>query len=90
MKLHEWVSLERGRQTLLARKVDAQPQLVWQWADGRRQVPPERRPSIEAATNGEVRCEDMGADVVWHRVADPNWPWHQEGRPTMDVTQKGA
>jgi DNA-binding transcriptional regulator YdaS (Cro superfamily) len=76
----------RGAQTRLALAIDAQPQLVWAWAqpDGRRQVPADRCPSIERASAGAVTCEEMRPDVRWHRVPDADWP-HPQGRPLIDV-----
>jgi DNA-binding transcriptional regulator YdaS (Cro superfamily) len=86
MDLHTYLA-ERGSQTRLATAIDAQPQLVWQWAqrDGRRQVPVERCPSIERATEGAVTCEELRRDVTWARIPDAAWPWHKEGRPLLDV-----
>lgn len=65
MKLSEWVDQERGRQSALARAIEVDSQLVWQWARGVRQVPAERCPDIERATAGAVRCEDLRPDVSW-------------------------
>jgi DNA-binding transcriptional regulator YdaS (Cro superfamily) len=83
---------ERGSQTRLATAIDAQPQLVWQWAqpDGRRQVPAERCPSIERATDGAVTCEELRPDLRWQRMADAGWPWHPNGRPLLDVAAEAA
>lgn len=38
-------------------------QAVCNWAA--KQVPAKHCPDIEAATNGEVRCEDLRPDVNW-------------------------
>jgi DNA-binding transcriptional regulator YdaS (Cro superfamily) len=65
MKLAEWVDQERGRQSSLARAVGVDSQLVWQWARGVRQVPADRCPAIERATEGAVRCEELRPDVEW-------------------------
>jgi DNA-binding transcriptional regulator YdaS (Cro superfamily) len=83
---------ERGSQTRLAEAIEAQPQLVWQWAqpDGRRRVPVERCPAIERATAGAVTCEELRPDACWHRVADPAWPWHPQGRPLIDVARRAT
>jgi DNA-binding transcriptional regulator YdaS (Cro superfamily) len=80
----------RGSQTRLAAAIDAQPQLVWQWAqaDGRRQVPAERCADIERATNGAVPCESLRPDLQWHRAADAAWPWHPKGRPLLEVVKQ--
>jgi DNA-binding transcriptional regulator YdaS (Cro superfamily) len=88
MDLKTYVS-ERGRQTWLAQQIEAQPQLVWQWANGVKPVPADRCPGIERATEGSVTCEEMRGDVRWARVPDPLWP-HQEGRPTIDVAAPPA
>jgi DNA-binding transcriptional regulator YdaS (Cro superfamily) len=78
---------ERGSQSRLATEIGAQPQLVWQWAQGdRRQVPADRCPAIERATKGAVTCEELRADVRWHRVPDAEWP-NPAGRPLIDATE---
>lgn len=41
------------------------PQVISHWTSGKRQVPAERCPQIEAATGGLVRCEDLRPDVQW-------------------------
>jgi len=57
---------------------------VYQWMAGTRQVPADRCPAIERATDGRVTVEQLRPDVVWCRVSDPDWP-HPDGRPTIDV-----
>jgi DNA-binding transcriptional regulator YdaS (Cro superfamily) len=69
MRLAEYVDSSRGRQTEIAKAVCAQPQLVWQWARGVKQVPIARCMAIEMATNGEVRRWDLRPDD-WHLI----WP----------------
>ena len=91
MDLKAWIDLERGRQTKLAAEIGAQPQLVWQWAHGKRPIPADRRPDIERGTGGEVTCEEMTSDeVVWSRISDDHWKWHPLGRPVRDVTREAA
>lgn len=90
MDLKTYVDLERGRQSLLASQIDAQPQLVWQWVSGTRPVPADRRPDIERATSGTVSCEELGDDTRWARIPDKSWPWHPKGRPVIDVTRAAA
>lgn len=68
MKLSEYLS-SHGSQTLLARKIKAQPQLVWQWSTGVRPVPIERCLTIEAATNGVVSRIDLRPND-WREI----WP----------------
>ena len=46
---------------------------VYQWTKTR--VPAERCPSIEAATGGLVRCEELRPDVQWQVLRNtPNTP----------------
>ena len=84
MDLKQYVA-ERGRQTALAAQIKAQPQLVWQWANGVKAVPSERCGDIELASEGAVTCEELRPDVHWHRVVDGAWP-HPMGRPLIDIT----
>jgi DNA-binding transcriptional regulator YdaS (Cro superfamily) len=39
------------------------PQAISQWKSS--MVPAERCPSIERATSGQVRCEDLRPDIDW-------------------------
>ncbi len=48
----------------------------------------ERCPQIEQATEGAVTCEELTAAVAWDRKPDPDWPWHPQGRPLIDVTRQ--
>jgi len=68
MKLIDYVS-KHGSKTDLARAIGAQPQLVWQWATGVRQVPLERCVSIELATAGAVSRIDLRPND-WQKI----WP----------------
>jgi len=54
-----------GGQAALARALDVKPPTVNQWVKGERRVPAEQCPSIERATSGKVRCEDLRPDVAW-------------------------
>lgn len=58
MKLSAYLSLH-GSKTKLARAINAQPQLVWQWATGVRPVPVRRCLPIELATGGDVTRKDL-------------------------------
>ena len=49
----------------LAKKIAIPQSLISQWRLGVRQVPAERCPEIERATDGAVRCEDLRPDVDW-------------------------
>lgn len=55
----------RGGGMQLARAVGVSQVLISLWKTGARQVPAEHCPSIEKATGGAVRCEDLRPDVDW-------------------------
>ncbi len=55
----------RGSGLQLSRAVGVSSVIVSQWKTGAREVPAERCPVIERATNGAVRCEDLRPDVDW-------------------------
>jgi DNA-binding transcriptional regulator YdaS (Cro superfamily) len=64
MKLDTY--LERhGAGAELARYLKVNHVMVSQWRYGIKQVPAERCPDIEAATQGEVTCEELRSDVSW-------------------------
>lgn len=69
MKLSEYFAIERGAQARLAKMLDVPAPLLSAWAsenpEKRRQVPAERCPLIERATNRAVLCEDLRPDVAW-------------------------
>lgn len=76
-----------GGQTELARKVGSRQQQVWNWISGR-PVPDSRCPHVERSTG--VPCEELRPDLPWVRIPDPDWPWHPQGRPCIDVTRVAA
>ena len=55
----------RGSAISLAKAVGAFSSDMSSWTQGKRPVPAERCPQIEAATGGLVRCEDLRPDVQW-------------------------
>lgn len=59
------IYLEEKSAVSLAAAIGVNPVLISQWRTGARKVPAERCPSIERATNGIVRCEDLRPDVDW-------------------------
>ncbi|ETD72956.1 Cro/Cl family transcriptional regulator [Pelistega indica] len=65
MTLLEFVKQKRGKIKEIAQAINIKPIAISRWALGRRQVPAERCPDIEKATNGLVRCEDLRPDVDW-------------------------
>ena len=54
-----------GGPSRLARVLGVTVQAVCFWRDGSRRLPAEHCPSIERATGGIVRCEDLRPDVDW-------------------------
>jgi DNA-binding transcriptional regulator YdaS (Cro superfamily) len=64
MDLQTYLSKKKAG-SLLARALGVAPVLVSQWKTGVRPVPAERCPSIEKATSGLVRCEELRPDVDW-------------------------
>ena len=44
----------------------------------------------QRATAGKYPCEQLRHDVRWHRVPDPAWPWHPQGRPLIDVARQAG
>ncbi len=72
-----------------ARRLEINADQVRQWRhqqDGRRPSPTNCA-VIERATEGQVTCEELHDGVVWLRIPDAAWPWHKEGRPTVDITK---
>lgn len=55
----------RGAAARFAAQIGVPAPLVSLWRTGARPVPAERCPSIERATGGAVRCEDLRPDVDW-------------------------
>nr|WP_288090810.1 helix-turn-helix domain-containing protein [Thauera sp.] len=54
-----------GGAAKLASMLGVTTQAVCFWRDGARRIPAEHCPSIERATAGAVRCEDLRPDVDW-------------------------
>ena len=65
MELKTYIEQERGQASRLARAIGINSVLISQWASGVRQVPAERCPAIERATNCAVTCEELRPDVDW-------------------------
>jgi DNA-binding transcriptional regulator YdaS (Cro superfamily) len=84
--------LPRGTMGEFAEKARVLRVLLSQWTadENPRQVPVDRCPDIERASDGVVTCEEMRPDVRWHRVADVDWVWHPEGRPLLEVARVAA
>ena len=81
MKLSAYLSLH-GSKAKLGRAINAQPQLVWQWATGVRPVPVRRCLAIELETGGAVTRIDLRPDD-WQEY----WP---ELAPALANTDQAA
>lgn len=87
--LRAWIGAERGAVARTAQNLGVPQPLLSQWLTGARDVPCDRCPAIERATEGRVTVEQLRPDVRWARIADPTWP-HPGGRPTIDVAGPAA
>lgn len=56
-----------GGQTKLAAALGVRVQVVHNWTR-RGNVPPGHAPGIEAATQGQVKAEDLCPSVPWHVI----------------------
>ncbi len=79
-----------GEAARIARECAVTPVVVSKWAGGVKPVPARRCMQLERITLGFVRCEDQRRDLPWHRVPDPEWPWHEAGRPWCDEPARPA
>ena len=84
MTLADYLNAVRGAQSTLCSAIGAHSPDMSRWAAGLRPTPPDRCPSIERATGGQVTAEELRPDVRWARIPDPDWP-HPAGRPCIDV-----
>lgn len=82
----------RGDNKELALAVGVSQVNVSLWKTGARQVPAERCPAIERATNGAVRCEELRPDVDWGflRATDCDIRKVGAGNAAAAVEQKAA
>lgn len=64
MNLPTWLAMHRGRQAALAAHLNIKPPQVAAWVVGKKQVPLDHCPAIQAFTGGEVTCEDLRPDKV--------------------------
>lgn len=63
MKLSDWLAAKRGRQAALAAHLRIRQPQVAAWISGKRPVPAEHCPFIQAFTGGEVTCEELRPDL---------------------------
>jgi DNA-binding transcriptional regulator YdaS (Cro superfamily) len=62
-----------GSQSALARAIGVSPQAISMWLN-KGEVPAEYAPSIEDATRGVVRCEELNSRVRWSVLRPPVQP----------------
>lgn len=86
MNLRNYLETSGTSQSELSRLIGAHAPDMSRWCDGIRQVPQERCPAIEKATDGVVTCEELRPDLAWSRVRDKSWP-HKLGRPVLDFAK---
>lgn len=55
---------ENGMANTLSKVIEVSPVMISLWKTGARQVPAERCPDIERATNGKVTCEELRPDLA--------------------------
>jgi len=66
--------LEKHGNHALARTLGVSSVVVSLWRTASRQVPAERCPAIEDATDGAVRCEDLRPDINWAVLRNSDCP----------------
>jgi DNA-binding transcriptional regulator YdaS (Cro superfamily) len=66
MRLSDYIK-KHGR-TALAKAIGSSPAYISQLAHGYRRINAEVAMKIEAATNGEVKCEESCPDAPWHVI----------------------
>jgi len=86
MDLQTYLRQSRGAIRKLALAIGVTPPFLSQCAVGARKTPGDRCTAIEQATAGAVTCEELRKDMAWVRITDPDWPWHPNGRPLLDLT----
>jgi DNA-binding transcriptional regulator YdaS (Cro superfamily) len=64
MELKNYLLEKRGQASQMSRLLGFSPTTISEWANGRKQVPAERCPDIERATNGQVTCEELRPDLA--------------------------
>lgn len=69
-----------GGPAKLAAAVGVTVQAVCFWRDEERRLPADHCPTIERATNGAVRCEDLRPDVDWAYLRNTS-----KSTPTQDA-----
>jgi len=90
MDLNSYLATRSNKEVALA--VGVSQVIISQWKTGARQVPAERCPAIERATNGAVRCEDLRPDVDWAylRATDCALPKVGASDTAPDTTREAA
>jgi DNA-binding transcriptional regulator YdaS (Cro superfamily) len=64
MTLNTWLAQQRGRQAALAAHLHIKPPQVAAWVVGKKQIPLDHCPLIQAFTDDQVTCEELRPDKV--------------------------
>lgn len=64
MELKDWLALERGRATQLARHLTVPASFISKMASAEKPVPLDHCPFIQEFTKGEVTCEELRPDAA--------------------------
>lgn len=91
MDIRQSIKEEFGGTVRFARLVGATPQQVTNWLA--RKVPAEWCPTIESATSGRIRCEDLRPDIDWVVLRNSDCrdeAAHDERQPTAHEMQEAA
>ncbi|BDD93514.1 hypothetical protein PanNE5_29540 [Pandoraea sp. NE5] len=93
MDLKTYLSLGRGRLSLLSKTIGAHAPDVSRWASGERPIPVHFGAPIETATGGLVSREEMFPDTwatIWPELVLRNMPPDPCGSPPAQRGGEGA
>lgn len=93
MDLKTYLSLGRGRLSLLSKTIGAHAPDVSRWASGERPIPVHFGAPIETATGGLVSREEMFPDTwatIWPELTLRNMPPCPGGSPPVRRDGEGA
>ncbi|MFZ6734725.1 transcriptional regulator [Undibacterium sp. Ji42W] len=76
MHLKQYIQLERGRATMLAKGIDVSPSYLSQLASGAAPIQPKLAVRIECLTNGQVHRKDLFPNdwsEIWPELVRPDF-----------------